>query len=436
MRETSEPRLQLRMWRLPALVGLLLVLQLVVPYRGWQILLVGLGGAWLLSYLWARSLARRLRLTREMRFGWAQVGDQMVERFRLFNDGWAPALWVELVDHSTLPDYHAGRGVSVDSRHSIRWHSEAACTRRGLFTLGPTSLLTGDPFGLYTVTLHYPASLPLMVLPPIVPLPTIEVSPGGRAGEGRPRANAPERTISAASVREYAPGDSLRWIHWRTTARHDSLFVRLFDGAPAGDWWILLDMEKYVQVGKGPDATEEHAVILAASLADRGLRSRQAVGLAAHGEQLVWLPPRGGKAQRWKILRALALVSLGRRPLGELLARMRSTLGRRTSLIIITPTMDTAWIEALVHLLRLGAIPTVLLLDPVSFGGTGNLNLTQTLLTDLGVAHYVIARDLLDRPEARPGQQWRWGRPVSRTGRAVPVRRPIDTAWKALSDER
>jgi hypothetical protein len=66
---------------LPALVGLLLLMQLIVPYRGWLILLVGLGGGWLVSYLWARSLAQGLRLTRETRFGWAQVGDRLEERF-------------------------------------------------------------------------------------------------------------------------------------------------------------------------------------------------------------------------------------------------------------------------------------------------------------------------------------------------------------------
>ncbi|MFQ6101481.1 MAG: DUF58 domain-containing protein [Anaerolineae bacterium] len=433
MRGETKPQLRLRTWLLPALVGLLVALQLVAPYRGWRILLVGLGGAWLLSYLWARSLARGLRLTREMRFGWAQVGDQMVERFTLANDGWASALWVELVDHSTLPGYRASRGSSVGGGRSVRWHTRAACTRRGLFILGPTSLRAGDPFGLYTVTLHYPASLPLMVLPPIVPLPTIEVAAGGRSGAGRPRANAYERTVSAAGVREYFPGDSLRWIHWPTSARRDSLFVRLFDGAPASDWWILLDMNQRVQVGEGQDGTEEHGVILAASLADRGLRSGRTVGLVAHGERLVWFPPRKGEGQRWEILRALALVSLGSRPLAELLTRVGPVLGQYASLVIVTPATDVAWIEALVPLLRRGAIPTILLLDPISFGGTGDQGKIQTSLTDLGVVYYIITRDLLDQPQARPDRQERWERLISGTGRSVSVRQLPDAAWRVLS---
>jgi len=433
MKQILRPQWQLQSWFLPALIGLLLMLQLVTPYRGWRILLVGLGGAWLLSHLWARSLARRLRLTREMRFGWAQVGDKIVERFTLTNDGQLPALWVEVVDHSTLPNYPASRGISVGGQHSIKWHREAVCTHRGLFTLGPTTVRTGDPFGLYTVTLHYPASLPLIVLPPIVPLPAIEVAPGGRVGEGRSRANALEPSVSAVSVREYHPEDSLRWIHWRTSAHRDSLFVRVFDSTPASNWWILLDMNRYVQAGQGQDATEEHAVILAASLADRGLRSGQAVGLAAQGQQLVWLPPQGGEGQRWEVLRSLALISLGSRPLAELLTGMRPALEQHTSLVIITPDVDTTWVEALMPLLRRGAIPTVLLLDPASFGGRGNLSVTRALLVDLGVAHYVITRDLLDRPVASLGQPEPGSRRVPGTRRAGLARQPHERGWEVLS---
>ncbi len=428
-----EPRLRLNVRLLPVLVVLLLVLHVAVPYRGWLILLVGLGGAWLVSYLWARSLARGLSLVREMRFGWAQVGDRLEERFTLINEGMLPGLWVEVVDHTTMPDYQASRVSGVGGGSLIRWHTKGVCTRRGLFTLGPTTLQSGDPFGVYTVTLHFPDSTTLMVTPPILPLPTIEVAPGGRAGEGRPRANAPERTVSVAGVRDFIYGDSLRWIHWPTSARRDSLFVKLFDGTPAGDWWVFLDLDQSVQAGQGQASTEEHGVILAASLADLGLRLGRAVGLVMHGDELVWLPPQDSDGQRWAILRALALVHRGSRPLAELLARTRPRFGERTSLVIITPNVEGDWIEALWPLLRRGAIPTVLLLDPLSFGGAGDPSITSALLSDLGIVSYVITRDLLDRPELQPGRQGWWEWRVSPLGRAITTRRPSELTWKVLS---
>jgi uncharacterized protein (DUF58 family) len=368
-----------------------------------------------------------------MRFGWAQVGDRLEERFGIENKGWAPALLIEVIDHSTVPDYHADRGTGVGGGGIIQWHKEADCTRRGVFTLGPTSLVASDPFGIFSVTLHDDAAAPFVVMPPLVPLPGIEVSPGGRTGEGHPRTNAASRTVSAASVREYAPGDSLRWIHWRTSARHDSLYVRLFDGVPAGDWWVVLDMDERVQAGTGEDSTEEHGVILAASLADRGLRSRRAVGLAMHGEDLTWLRPQRGDTRRWEILRALAEVSPGPRPLAELLAQTGAAVEQYASLVIVTPAAHGDWVEGLLPLLRRGIAPTVLLLDPRSFGGNGDVRGAAALLSDLEVAHYVITRDLLDRAETRPGRKGHYDWQVLGTGRVLQKHPLRDLAWKELT---
>ena len=434
--KSTQTQLRLNSRLLPALVILLLLLQLAVPYRGWMVLLVGLGGGWLVSYLWARSLARQLRFTREMRFGWAQVGDRLQERFTLTNDGWAPALWAEVVDHSTLPDYKTDTVRHVSGWSSTQWQSKGLCTRRGLFTLGPTSVRTGDPLGLYTVSLHSAESMALMVTPSILTLPVIDVAPGGRVGKGRrPRAHSPDYTISASGVRGYVPGDSWRWIHWRMSAHMDDLLVRRFDNEPASDWWILLDLDQRVQLGQGQDSTEEHGVMLAASLADYGLRSGRAVGLVAHSHELVWLPPRGGDGQRMAILQALALASPGTRPLADLVRGgiVRPTSGKRPSLILITPAAKGDWVEALLPLLRSGIAPTVLLLDPRSYGGTHDVSATLAFLTDLGVVHDVITRELFDRPEARPGQLGHWEWRTYPAGRAVPVRRPHDLTWKRLA---
>jgi uncharacterized protein (DUF58 family) len=368
-----------------------------------------------------------------MRFGWAQVGDRLVERFTIHNKGWAPAVWAEMRDESTMPGYQVSRGTGISGYDVIRWHTEAICLHRGLFRLGPTKLETGDPFGIFSVTHSFPASMPLLVLPPIVPLPSIEVAPGGRSGEARPRANILDRTVSAATVRNYAPGDSRRWIHWKTTARRDDLYVRLFDSTPSADWWIILDMDENVQLGEGDEATDEHGVILAASLADRGVRLRRAVGFVAQGADLVWLPPAEGEGQRWEILRSLALVSRGSRPLGEVLERVRPSIGRNASLVIITPSLASDWLESLVPLIRRGAVPTVMLLDPASFGGDGNVRSISAVLDNLGVAHYEITKDVLNRPETRPGRRGHWEWRVTGTGKAVAVQREEPSGWRTLT---
>jgi len=432
-RVVLEPNVRVNSWLPLVLAGVALLTNAITPHRGWRILFVGLGLLWGVSWLWARSLARGLQVAREMRFGWAQVGDRLVERFALTNTGWAPALWVEVQDQSTMPEYRVSRGVGVASHDAIRWHTDAVCERRGVFMLGPIRLLTGDPFGLFAVTVPYQQTLPLLVLPPIVPLPSIEVAAGGRSGDARPRAYTAERTVSVAGVREYVPGDSRRWINWHVSARHDALYVRTFDGTPASDWWIVLDMERRVQVGSGQDATEEHGIILAASLADRGLRLRRAVGLATHGDPPVWLPPATGEGQRWELLRALAQVNSGTRAFAEMLQRVRPALGQRTSLILITPSTEMEWVATLLPLIQRGVTPTVLLLDPVSFGGMGNTAAIEVALQNLGVAHYRITKDVLNLPEKRPGQQGQWEWRVLGTGKAVPINAPADMPWRSLT---
>jgi uncharacterized protein (DUF58 family) len=431
MEQNCTVRLQLRARYLRLFVGLLLLLQLFVPHKGWMILLVGLGGAWLLAYLWAHSLAHGLELTREMRYGWAQVGDKLQERFTLANKGWAPATRVAILDHSNVPGYNISAVKGIGERAIIHWFEEGVCDRRGLYTLGPTSVETGDPFGLYSIVLEFPTSVTMMVMPPVVQLPSLDVAPAGRAGEGWHRARALEQTVSVSSVREYVPGDSMRWIHWPTTARCDETFVRTFDSTPSSNWWIFLDMDSRVQAGKGRRATQELGVILAASLADRGLQMGKAVGLATYGQDLTWLQPRLSAEQRWQILRALALIDIGEHSLAALLASTQQALKQRSGLVIITPDVEGSWLDSVALLLRRGVVPTVLLLDQQAFGGRGDASRTVASLESMDVTHYLITPELLDQPEARPGQIGQW-RKTSR-GRWEPQFHSRELIWRALT---
>jgi hypothetical protein len=69
------------------------------------------GSGWS-SWQWARSIAKNTRITREMRFGWAQVGDRLEERFRIHNRGIFPLLNAEIEDHSSHAGLQPGEGDS------------------------------------------------------------------------------------------------------------------------------------------------------------------------------------------------------------------------------------------------------------------------------------------------------------------------------------
>jgi uncharacterized protein (DUF58 family) len=439
MNSTHPEPLKLRSPLVPILTGTLLVMQLLDPSRIWLALLVSLGMLWLICYVWARQLAKNLRLEREIRFGWAQVGDFLEEKFTLHNGGWAPAPWVVIQDRSTLPGSSASQVRGIEGHFRLSWQSRRLCTQRGVFRLGPTTLKAGDPFGLYQVILDCPASTMLVIMPPVVPLPLFQAAPGSGSGEGRPRREAAEKTLLTSSVREFHPGDSLHRVHWRTTARKDELFVRNLEGTSAGSWWILLDLDRQVHAGEGFESTLEHAVILAASLADWSLREQHATGLAASGEELTWIPPKHGGSQRLEILRGLALMQTGDCSLGKLLERCCSAIEKNAALLIITTDSKGDWLKSLLPLVWKGVVPTVLLLDQSEFrkdadetAGMG-VQRMSAVLTAQRINHVIVPKAVLERPEARPGEKGHWEWRVTPRGKAVLLNKPEALVWRSLS---
>lgn len=416
-------------WPLVPLLCLLVALQIISPSRVWMSLLIGLGATVAFSWVWARQMQKHVHLTREKRYTWTRVGDRLEERFSLRDDSPLPALWAEILDGSTLPGYRPGRVTGVEGEGVNRWITTGICTQRGVFNLGPTTLRLGDPFGLFTVTRHYPATVPYLVLPAVLSLPGVQVAPGGQLSEGRPRPYAPQPTLLAASVRPYLPGDSLHLVHWPTVARREAWYVRTFDGAPAGDWWIVLDLAEEVHHGQGLASTLEQGVTLAASLAEKGLQAGHGVGLIAHSREPLWLPPATGEVQRWSILRRLATIEAGAYPLATLLERAAEALVHPASLVVITPARDPAWLEPLLSLRQRGLVPTLMLLA----GETGRSEMAalHTLLAQHNLTAYVMEPEALI-PEFDPKQaEGRWEWRTTALGRTIAVHHP-EGEWEPL----
>ncbi len=415
-------RIRLNQPILPILIVFLFGLQLLHPSRAYTVLLVALTGVFVSAYLWARSLSNSLQVRRETRLGWIQVGGQIEERITLSNTSLFPAAWVQFEDQSTLPEYKANRLISISAGFFEQWTLTAACNQRGLFYLGGANILTGDPFGIFEVTIPASQRTSLLVLPQIASLPEIRIAPSGSFGDGRPRRNAPEHAIHASTVREYAYGDSTRLIHWPTTARTNKVFVRLMESAPEGDWWILLDLDQHNLLGQGWDSIEEQSVALAASLTDTGLRARKSVGLISNGTQLTWLRPKKGDGQRWEIMQALAMAHAGELALNTVLERIQPLLGKDHSLIIITASTKLDWLKTLLPLSRREkrSIPTVILLDSSTFGGEISAENAAANLQKRGIKCHVIPRGLIESPKTSAQQNLRWTWRAMPTGEIVP----------------
>ena len=131
------------------------------------------------------------------------------------------------------------------------------------------------------------------------------------------------------------------------------------------------------------------------------------------------------------MLKALAVASPSDMGLKDYLQRMGQTIGGRSSLLVITPNVDATWTESLLPLMWRGVLPTVFLLDPISFGGTVDTRGIEAVLQSIGAVCHIIPRQMLDTRQARPGTQGEWEWRVVGTGKAVAVKTPVSD-WQRI----
>ncbi|MGB8215641.1 MAG: DUF58 domain-containing protein, partial [Anaerolineales bacterium] len=398
----SEPKCQLNVKLLPFLVILFAALYALTGYRGWLAFLIGCGGAWLLGAVWIHILEQDLSLVRRVDFAWAQVGESIPEQLLIINKSRLPLAWLEIVDESEQLVEPVRLVTDVEPQVTRRRTLNHTFKRRGIYTLGPTRLRTSDPLGIYTLTLHSGHVSTILVTPPQIPLPQLHIPLGGQADGKQHHFQTLNQQISEAGIRDYMPGDSLRRIHWHTSAHSDALMVKQLEAAASEDWWVLADLDASVQAGVEWNSTIELVIVLAASLITRGLKEHHRVGLMLAGPKLVRIEPRSGPAQRWNMLCALAAAKPGDRPISDLLILHRSV--RRGSIIVVTPTCDPLWVASAGVLMHDRKIE-ILLVNPAEFGRPANQGQVSALLSKIGIPYSIMPRTLLE--EAYSSSRWK-----------------------------
>jgi len=341
------------------LLPLVLLNQLLTPHPVWLTFSIVLLGLYLLSYGWVRHQSRLVDLTRKREGGVLVAGDALAEEFMIHNDSILPVLWAAFVDHSQVPDYNPGRVVACNAQSTYRWRTKTICGRRGFYQLGPHELALGDPLGLFGLTIDFDHHETLIIYPRVAQLPTVTL-PQGLTDAREQRRRPLQGTLRAPTVREYRPGDSLRYLHWPSTAHQGKLMVTELNLEPSSDIWIILDLNgaSHHQLSdpEHPDNTLEYGVIAAASLAAELLNGseRRAVGLltiSGEDELTCQLSPQAGSAYLWEILATLAPVEASGVALDQLLQGSRELLRRGRSVVVITADVqNSSWVAELAYL--------------------------------------------------------------------------------------
>lgn len=347
------------------------------------------GGVWVFAWLYSRIALRGVELSRVARFHRAQVGQILEERFEMINHSRITKLWLAIQDESALPGTQASRVISYLKPKEMRsYFVRTRLVKRGFYSLGPTRIVAGDPFGLFAVEKTFPAKEHLLVYPMTVEIEAFPNPAGWISGGEAIRRKTHQITPNAAGVREYMAGDPLNRIHWLSTARRNRLMVKEFELDPLSEVWIFLDANKGSQYGKVdypyafhprelwrpvvklplPAATFEYQIIIASSLASYFLRLGRAVGLIAKGRSFHASAAERGFRQLGKLLEMFAILEAeGDLPLPVLVENQGRHLPRGSTAILMSSAHDQSLGRAASFLSAIGHRPIAVWVDPTTF---------------------------------------------------------------------
>jgi uncharacterized protein (DUF58 family) len=296
------------------------------------------------------------------------VGDKMRVTYTLRNGSRLPKPWLEIHNPTTMPGGLPGRAITLGGRSERSWLIRAPLSRRGHFRIEPLHIRTGDPFGFFEASATVGQGVSVVVYPRLEPLPRWRLPPASLEGSHVSPVRTLQTTPLATTVRPYAPGDSMNRIHWKTTARHGEIQVKEFDLEQTADAWIVLDLQRGIQAGRGDESTVEAAVRAAAAIADKALQENRAVGMTVNVGRTAFLPADRGGRQHLKIMQLLAAVEAdGSSPLVETLIGTVGRLRRGMTAVVITASLDPAWVRPLASLRTRGVACVVVTVDAAAY---------------------------------------------------------------------
>lgn len=353
--------------------------------------------------LWYRYGLRDIRTQRRIGRGSTPLGGDVEVEVSVENRKVLPLPWLEVNDEfpeglivlgrPLAPSAHIGRAalrltLALAAYQRVRRRYRLLAVERGVFHFGPTILRARDPFGLQTAEAELDDPATLIVQPLVTAIERLGLPPVAPFGEHRSSVRLLDDPLRVSGIRDYAPGDEPRRIHWKATARAGTLQSKLYDPSTRHALVICLDLRTWPGVAVAPDAAlTELAICAAASVGAWAHEQRYAVGLCANApiatnwmalqpglrapaqrlvdaRRLLRLPASASPRQMEALLDGLArLLSFAPAPMDALLDRERPRLPRGATVVYIgaDSALDAALLAAL-RRLRTSGHPVSLLL--------------------------------------------------------------------------
>ena len=265
---------------------------------------------------------------------------------------------VEVVDGDVASSMRLQRGEERDLDLALR------CTRWGVYDVGGLRLRARDAWRLVTWEASVPASHRLKAYPRPLTLRRVLAPMETQAFAGSQVARVKGDGVEYADIRDFVPGDRVRSINWRASARRQGLVVN--ERHPERNTDVVLFVDSFADVRAGARSALDDAVRAAASLATRYLENRDRVGLVGFGGVLRWLQPGMGTTQRYRLVETLLETGVEPtytwRDVNVIPARI---LPPKALVLALTPLVDQRFVAALEDLRGRRYDVAVVEVDPV-----------------------------------------------------------------------
>ena len=262
-----------------------------------------------------------------------------------------------------------------EQRHAMRRSGRRLSVRyvlqrvpRGRYAFEDVRAELSDPFALECAIVPLPAPGALLVYPRLVQLGSLFSESGSASHDGRRLLLRRHTGFELHGVREYEQGESLRRVHWPSTARRGQLMVKELEDAPRDEVAVLLDADARAVVGD----SFEVQVRAAGSLVDAYIRRGRRAVLVVNTERREVQHVHSVAADWRRALELLAAVEpTGEAPLARLLTEEDSPAVRALELVVVTARIEPALVDRLVQRSLSRRKVSVVYVDPASFNGAG-----------------------------------------------------------------
>ena len=237
-------------------------------------------------------------------------------------------------------------------RRTVCANLELGALPRGAFPLSDARLVLWDFLGLESVVPRARfASTTIVVYPRLVELDGLFSDAGRLGGEGRRLLLRRPAGFDFHSVREYEQGESLRRVHWPTSARRGQLMVKELDDAPRDSVVVLLDCDPAGAAGKPPDSSFDTAVRAAGSIVRKYATRGRTATLVTTGSDRAVASVRSADSDIGSALAALAAVEPDARyGLARSLSFDHAPVTGAGEIVVVTAALEPNAVNALLGL--------------------------------------------------------------------------------------